>query len=229
MDQAERKIVQYLNEARGMEQALTRVLQSQIAIAPRGSYRNRLESHLLETRSHAERVQRRLKQIGDGSNPLELGMRLLQGALGQALALGKAPFDLLRGTGREEKVLKNAKDACATEALEVATYTALERLARSAADLDTAALAVSIRADEQRMLDQLTGELPKLADAVVAAEVDGRASAKVAGSGSANAARVAGKTAKKAPRRNASAKRTTGTKRTTRQPRSRARATSNTS
>ena len=54
--------------------------------------------------------------------------------VGQALALGKTPIDMLRGTGGEEKVLKNAKDACATEALEIATYTALERLARVVGD-----------------------------------------------------------------------------------------------
>ena len=87
--------------------------------------------------------------------------------IGQALALAKTPLDLLRGSGGEEKVLKNAKDACATEALEIATYTALERLARSVGDDETAKLAASIRADEERMLERLLRELPKLTDAVV--------------------------------------------------------------
>ena len=68
------------------------------------------------------------------------------------LALGKTPFDLLRGSGGEEKVLKNAKDACATEALEIATYTALERLAKAVGDDQTAKLAASILADEEKML-----------------------------------------------------------------------------
>lgn len=48
------------------------------------------------------------------------------------------PYRLVRGTGGEEKVLKNAKDACASEALEIATYTALERLAHFAGDERTA-------------------------------------------------------------------------------------------
>ena len=63
---------------------------------------------------------------------------VVETVVGQVLALGKTPFDLLRGSGGEEKVLKNAKDACATEALEIATYTALERLARSVGDDETA-------------------------------------------------------------------------------------------
>ena len=45
----EQKIVQYLNEAHASELALTRVLQSQIAMTPRGCYRSALETHLSET------------------------------------------------------------------------------------------------------------------------------------------------------------------------------------
>lgn len=39
----------------------------------------------------------------------------------QVIALARTPLDFVRGAGGEERVLKNAKDACATEALEGAT------------------------------------------------------------------------------------------------------------
>jgi ferritin-like metal-binding protein YciE len=169
-------VVQYLNEALAMEHALVRVLQSQIAMTPRGSNRDGLEKHLGETRNHADRVGRRLEALGDRSNPLMAVVGLAENVVGQALAFGKTPFDLLRGSGGEEKVLKNAKDACATEALEIATYTAIERLARSADDAQTATLAASIRADEERMLQRILREIPKLTDAVVGADVEGRPS-----------------------------------------------------
>src|SRR3954465_9826006 len=146
------KIVQYLNEAHASEVALVRVLQSQIAMTPRGSYRSALETHLSETRDHARRVEKRLGELGQGWNPLQTVVGAAESVVGQALALGKTPFDLLRGTGGEEKVLKNAKDASAREALEIARYTALERLAQSVGDDETATLAASILADEEKML-----------------------------------------------------------------------------
>jgi ferritin-like metal-binding protein YciE len=171
MNAAQQKVVQYLDEARATEQALARVLQSQIVMTPRGSYRSALESHLEETRDHAARVDARLDTLGRSANPLMAIVGLAETVLGQALALGKAPFDLLRGSGGEEKVLKNAKDVCASESLEIATYTAIERLARSVGDEETAKLAASIRADEEKMLERVLREIPELTEAVTRADV----------------------------------------------------------
>ena len=200
MSQSKQKVVQYLNEAHATEVGLTRVLQSQIAMTPSGSYRSGLETHLRETRDHAERVQQRLSELDFGNNPLQVAAGAAGSVLGQVLALAKTPLDLVRGNGGEEKVLKNAKDACATEALEIATYTALERLARSVGDTRTADLAASIRADEQKMLDRVLGEIPKLTDVVVRTDVEGHGSYDVSQTGAADAAREAGGKAKKAAR-----------------------------
>ena len=209
MDKTEQKIVQYLSEAHATEKALVTVLQTQIAMTPSGSYRDGLESHLRETREHASRVQRRLGELGQGSGPIQAGVGLVQNVVGQALALGKTPLDLVRGSGGEEKVLKNAKDACATEALEIATYTAIERLAISAGDRATQALADSIRADEQRMLDRTLREIPKLTEAVVRSEIRGNPSYDVRETGAADAARSASNSVKGAARdARSSAKRT---------------------
>src|SRR3954453_19303086 len=109
-------------------------------MTPRGQYRDGLETHLQETRRHAERVESRLAELGQGNNPLQVGLGALESLIGQALALTKTPLDLVRGSGGEEKVLKNAKDSCAAEALEIATYTAIERLAEQHGDRDTAKL-----------------------------------------------------------------------------------------
>lgn len=82
-------------------------------MTPRSPYRDGLERHLDETRGHADRLQQRLAELGQGDNPLQALLGFSEGLLGQVLALSKTPFDLLRGSGGEEKVLKNAKDAAA--------------------------------------------------------------------------------------------------------------------
>jgi ferritin-like metal-binding protein YciE len=176
MSTSDQKVLQYLNEARAMELSLVRVLQSQMAMTPHGSYRDALERHLDETRDHAERVGVRLEELGHRGDPLTAAVGVVETVIGQALAIGKAPFDMVRGSGGEEKVLKNAKDAHATEALEIATYAALERLARTVGDVTTAQLAQSIRSDEERMLARVLREIPKLTDAVVGADVKGESS-----------------------------------------------------
>ena len=116
-------------------------------------------------------------ELGEAGNPLTAAVSVVEGVVGQLLALCKTPFDLLRGSGGEEKVFKNAKDACATEALEIATYTAIERLATAVGDPETARLAASTGADEEKMLAKpVLREIPKLTDAVVRADVKGNPS-----------------------------------------------------
>jgi len=190
-NKTEQKIVQYLSEAHAMEETLVTMLQSQIAMTPRGSYREGLETHLRETREHAKRVQRRLDELGQGNGPLHLGVGILQSVVGQAFALGKTPFDLVRGSGGEEKVLKNAKDACTAEALEIATYTAIEHLADTVGDETTRTLAKSILAEEQKMLDRILKEIPKLTRAVVGADIRGNSTYDARKTGAADAARSA--------------------------------------
>ncbi len=214
MDASTRKTVQYLNEAKASEDALVRVLQSQISMTPRGSYRTLLEGHLEQTRDHSARVSHRLRQLGGGSNPVTAFIGMWEDVLGQGLALSKTPLDLLRGASGEEKVLKNAKDACATEALEIATYTAIERLARHVGDDQTARLAASIRADEEKMLAGVLRELPKLADAVAGAEVDGDSSFDISTTGAGEAVGDAVDATKRTARKTSAA-----TKRTARQAR----------
>jgi ferritin-like metal-binding protein YciE len=209
MNEDQQKLLHYLSEAHASEQALVRVLQSQIAMTPRGSYRSALESHLDDTRRHAGRVDERRRALGRDWNPLTAFIGAVESAAGQALALSMTPFDLLRGSGGEEKVLKNAKDAYASEALEIATYTAIERLAQRVGDDETARLAASIRVDEEKMRDRILREIPKLTDAVVRAEVNGEPSYDVMKTGAADVVREVGQAARKQTSKSAAnAKRT---------------------
>ena len=191
MSKSEHKVVQYLNEARAHELALASTLRAHIAMTPRGEYRLGLEKHLGETREHARRLQARLRELGSSRNPLQAGFGLAQSVTGQALVLAKGPLDLARGFSPEEKMLKNAKDECATEALEIATYDAIEALARALGDDETALLAADIRSDEERMLASLRAQIPELTEAVVGAELQGQSSYDPNATGAAEAVQQA--------------------------------------
>jgi ferritin-like metal-binding protein YciE len=186
---AQDKIAQYLHEAHAMELALVRTLQAHAAMTPTGEYRSALDRHLRETRRHADAVARRLRELGRSPGLAERGYGLAQRLAGQAISLAMAPLDMVRGTGGEEKLLKNAKDECASEALEIATYEALEALARQVGDADTAALAAELREDEEQMLATLRAQLPKLTAAVTGAEVRDEPSYDVGSTGAAQALR----------------------------------------
>ncbi len=195
------KVLQYLNEAHATEHALVRTLQAHIAVTPRGSYRSGLEKHLAETKSQAERLERRMGELGLGKNVIQLGLGLVESLVGQALALSKTPIDLVRGFSGEEKLLKNAKDQCATEALEIATYDVIERLAKDVGDQETARLAAQIRGEEERMLVNLRKELPKLTDAMVRAELEGDPSFDPSTIGAVDAAHAAEQSVRQSARK----------------------------
>jgi ferritin-like metal-binding protein YciE len=168
---SERLLNQYLNEALAMERALVTTLNAHIAMAPRGEYRRLLERHLRETRRHADALETRL-DAPQNSSLIGDTIGLAETLVGQLLTLAKGPLDLLRGHGQAEKLLKNAKDECATEALEIATYDAIEAVAADLGDSETAALAASHRDDEERMLADLRRLIPQLAGATVKDRVD---------------------------------------------------------
>ncbi|HEV2075741.1 MAG TPA: DUF892 family protein, partial [Thermoleophilaceae bacterium] len=173
MTDPQQKIIQHLNVAHATELALVQTLRAHISITPRGSYRALLEEHLTETKGHAGRVQSRLAELGVTRSPLQAGIGALETLFGQALSLSKGPIDLLRGTSAEEKLLRNARDECATEGFEIGVYTGVEHVARAIGDDVTGDLAASIRDDERRMLERLEAEIPALARAAVQAEVEG--------------------------------------------------------
>jgi ferritin-like metal-binding protein YciE len=175
LEAARALVLQYLHEAHATELALVTTLTAHISMTPRGAYRTLLERHLRETQAHAQAVQERIGEIGDGVNVVQHAVGLVQTVVGQVLSLSKGPIDMLRGATGEEKLLKNARDECATEALEIATYDSIEAAARAVGDEKTAQLAVRHRADEERMLAGLREQIPALTTATVRERVGGEA------------------------------------------------------
>ena len=167
LNERDAKVVQYLNEAYGKERELETALQAHIGMTTRPPYKKRLREHLTETRSHARDLERRIKKLGGATTPVAA----VQSVAAKALATAKGPLHMVRGTGEEEKLLKNAKTEYSEEAEEIATYTAIETFAETVGDRETAKLARSIRRDEERMASYLERLIPQLSKAVARAEI----------------------------------------------------------
>ena len=167
---ANTKLVQYLIEAYGKERELERSLQAHIAMTDRKPYKKRLQAHLKETKQHAKLVERRARKLGAGgliTDAVKEGSALVK----QAAALGKGQLHAVRGSGLEEKLLKNAKTEYSEEHEEIATYTAIEALAEEVGDKETAKIARQIRRDEEKMANFIARQIPVLTRAVAKAEI----------------------------------------------------------
>lgn len=169
--QGSQLVQQLLAEAHAAETALVQTLGAHISMTPPGEYRSGLEAHLRETRSHADKVQRRLAELGFKKNPLQIGVGLAHNLLKNTMSMAKAPVDMIRGKSLEEKLVRNARDEAITEVLEIATYDTIESAASAIGDQETEQLARQIRADEERMLESLRQVLPTLAGGMVREQV----------------------------------------------------------
>jgi ferritin-like metal-binding protein YciE len=164
LNERDTKLVQYLSEAFGKEKELETSLEAHIAMTTKAPYKKRLQQHLRETKAHAKGLERRIKKLGGGG-------QTTQTAVGKVMAAAKGPLHMIRGSGEQEKMLKNAKTEYFNEHEEIATYLAIETLAEKVGDRETAKLAKGIRREEERMAKFLTGQIKSLTGAVVTEEV----------------------------------------------------------
>jgi ferritin-like metal-binding protein YciE len=198
LNERDAKLVQYLNEAYGKEKELETSLEAHIAMTTKAPYQKRLKQHLKETKSHAKLLERRIKKLGGGGHAI-------QTVVAKATAAAKGPLHMVRGSGEQEKMLKNAKTEYFNEHEEISTYLAIEVFAEKVSDKETAQLARGIRREEERMAKFLEGQIKSLSGAVAAAEVPAaqrRPASKSTGS----------KKAASAPNRKAAAKPKTASK-----------------
>jgi ferritin-like metal-binding protein YciE len=200
------KLIQYLNEAYGKERELEVALQTDIAMTTKAPYKKRLQQHLKETKAHAKALDRRIKKLGGGGTTV-------QSLVGKATALAKGPLHMIRGSGEQEKLLKNAKTQFTAEQEEISTYLALEVFATKVGDAETAKIARDIRKEEERMAKFLEGQIRQLAAATALDEVPAAqrrsAASKKRSSKAAKSSRKKGtakKAAKKSPAKKSAAK-----------------------
>jgi ferritin-like metal-binding protein YciE len=169
------KLVQFLTEAYTTEKQLEAALTAHISMTTRSTYKKRQQEHLRETKRHARELEKRIKKLGGQSGALgEIAAEATtqaQSLVGKAMAAVQGPIHAVRGTGEAEKQLRNARTEYQSEAEEIATYTAIETLATTVGDKETAQLAKAIRREEERMARFLERLIPTLTRAVATEEI----------------------------------------------------------
>lgn len=145
MGQLKEQLIKHIDEAHAMEQGVLRMLDGMISTTDDPEILDALEHHKLQTQGHADRMARRLEAHDESPS----AVRQIGGVLG---ALAKLPLDFVRG----EKAGRNARDAYATEHLEIASYELLRRVAEKAGDEETAQAAREIIAEEKAMADLIS-------------------------------------------------------------------------
>ena len=147
------QLTKYIDEAIAMEQDVLRMLDSMIGTTDDDEIRDELRQHKLDTERQSDRLTRRLE--AHGASPS--AVREAGGTLG---ALVKGAADVVRS----EQVARNARDAYATEHLEVAAYQLLERVAERAGDAETAEVARENRAEEEQMAKRIEARWDRFAE-----------------------------------------------------------------
>lgn len=147
------QLVKHIDEALAMEQSVLRMLDSMIAGTEDPEIRDWLREHKLETEKQADRMQRRLEAHGASPSRVREGVGIMQ-------ALMKSVLDV----ARTEKAGRNARDGYATEAMEIAAYELLSRVAERAGDEETAAAARESLAEEVAMAKRIEASWDRFAE-----------------------------------------------------------------
>ena len=149
----ENQLVKHIDEAYAMEQNVLRMLDSMISTTQDPAIKDQLREHRLETERQADRMLRRLEAHGATTSKVREGVGVMQ-------ALMKSVLDATRS----EKAGRNARDAYATEHLEIASYELLARVAERAGDEETAQAARESLAEEVEMAKKIEASWDRFAE-----------------------------------------------------------------
>ena len=138
------QLVRYLADAHSIEEQALAQLRTAPDIAGEDRLAGALGEHLLETQEHERLVRERMNALGEAPSRLK----------DMIMAVGGKGF-VIFARSQPDTPCKLAAHAYSYEHLEIAAYELLARVARSAGDAETEAMAERIRGDEERMAHRL--------------------------------------------------------------------------
>lgn len=158
-DGLNRKLIEYIEYVHALEQNILLQLDSLVLNTRDQDLVAIFRRHKEETRRQQQRLRERMRALG-GPRPVSVGKDLAAIATAQVKGVG----DVLR----PDKGVQNARDAYATEHVEIAAYEILERLAERAGDEETAAVARDNRAEEEAMAQRISANWDRFLDLTLA-------------------------------------------------------------
>lgn len=151
---------QWLRDAHAMEKQAEQMLSGQAGrLEHYPQLRERIERHIRETASQAERLEQCLK--ARGSSP-----STVKDVMGQAVAMMQG----LGGVFAGDEVIKGAMAGYVFEHMEIASYRILVHAARSVGDEKTAQVCEAICKEEEAMAAWLADHLPEVTRTYLARE-----------------------------------------------------------
>lgn len=155
--QARELYLNWLNDAHAMEHGLIKVMEHQAKDAKDfPEIQARIEQHAEQTQRHAEIIEEAIKRNGGTVHTVK---EFFGSFLGGAGAMGTGMF--------RDELIKNLLSAQATEAFEIACYTALVHAADLLGDTQTAEVCRGILKDEEEMLRWLKDHTDQTVDTML--------------------------------------------------------------
>ena len=143
-------VIAWLNDAYGMEQSITHVLENHAKDAKdHPQLQSGIQQHLEATKRHADLVKQQIERLGGSTSSVKSAMSHVMG-MGQSVSTGMA----------KDELVKNALADYSTEHMEIASYRALQAAAMEIGDQELARTCEKILADEMAMANFLEQNLP---------------------------------------------------------------------
>lgn len=151
-DNARKMMIAGLKNAHGLEQqALEMLKRNSERLEHYPALKERVAQHIEETQSQQDRIGKALEGLGESPSSLK------------DTAMGMAEnVQMMMHAAASDEVLKNSYTGYAFEHFEIASYRALEVMAREAGDSQIEELARTILREEEAMAGWLEQHLPEV-------------------------------------------------------------------
>jgi ferritin-like metal-binding protein YciE len=146
MQDTRERLIRYIQDAHAAEVGIAETLESAIDRLDNQELRSAFQQHLIETRSQADRLEARLRDLGSETHDAKGFFNTMMSKVSELMNAAHDDYD---------KATQTAIKAFAIEHLEIGMYSSLAAFAEQCGDSATANLARQIRSEEEQTAQKL--------------------------------------------------------------------------